>query len=56
MIKSTATHLLYAAAALLLIAGVIFCILDAWRYGALLGVGGICCGIAAICFGSGKEK
>ena len=48
-------HLLLAAAALLLIAGVIFAILQLWLYTGLLWVGAFGCLMAALNFRNSKN-
>ena len=45
--NETTVRLLWAAAGLLLVSGVIFAFLTLWRYAALMGVGALGCAVAA---------
>lgn len=52
--NETAVRLLIAAAALLLLSGIIFAFLGKWLYCALLVVGAVCCAAAALNFKNRK--
>lgn len=48
--------LLLIAAALMLIAGVVFAVAKLWVYAVLVFCGGLCCAFAALNFKNGNDK
>ena len=54
--NNTAAKLLFIAAALMLVAGIVFVVVKLWLYAVLVFCGGFCCVFAAFHFTSGHDK